>query len=286
MVVPLIDGGGLYFTFMFPAVLIAGLFGGTWSGISTALFGGLLTAYIWIPPAFSFALAGDGIFRLFAFWSVASMVILLTAFVHTVLNQMVIAETHANTIAREMQHRVRNSLTLVQAIARQTFRSSDNLIQAQEIFTARVAALGRIQDLIGELPDQDITIEKLIRTALAPFNLGQLAIGGPPVAIDKDFAVSLVLLIHELATNAVKYGAMSSAAGRVEISWVEKPGQKVQLSWKERYGPEVSQPSRAGFGTKLLRSAFAQQENADATIRFEPDGVRCTVNFSATAKKI
>jgi two-component sensor histidine kinase len=94
--------------------------------------------------------------------------------------------------------------------------------------------------------------------------LKQLTIVGSTVTIPKNLAVSLVLLMHELATNAVKYGALSNPMGRVEISWMESPNQKVRLDWKEQFGPPVNQPARIGFGTKLLRSAFAQQEDAYA----------------------
>jgi two-component system CheB/CheR fusion protein len=83
-----------------------------------------------------------------------------------------------------------------------------------------------------------------------------------------------MLLIHELATNAAKYGALSDSAGRVAISWTENPAaHRVSIDWKERFGPRVDQPSRIGFGSKLLRAAFG------ANIIYEPDGVHCTVAF-------
>jgi two-component sensor histidine kinase len=269
---------GLYFTFLFPAVLVAGLFGGTWSGISTAFFGALLIAYIWIPPRYSFELSGDGLFRLVSFWAVGSMVILLTAFVHTVLNKLAAAEHHAATTAREMQHRVQNALTLVQAIARQTFRTSDNLAGAQEVFSARLAALGRAQALIDEGVDENVTVATLIKTALNPFDTGQFALSGPTLFLPKDVGVSFALLLHELATNAIKYGALSSAAGRVEVTWQTETSERGCLIWKEQSGPAVIQPSRIGFGSKLLRAAFPEGRG-DASIAFEPDGVRCTISF-------
>jgi two-component sensor histidine kinase len=274
---PFIDNG-LYFTFLFPAVLVAGLFGGTWSGISAALFGALLVAFIWMPPRLSFHLTTDGEIRLIAFWCVASMVILLTAFVHAVLDKLAVAEERAATISREMQHRVQNSLTLVQAIARQTFRTADNLAKAQEAFAARIDALGRAQILIDEGFDQSVAVRALMKAALTPFDTGQIVFSGPALTVSKDVGVSFVLLIHELATNAVKYGALSNGEGRVEISWLEEQAKKGLLNWKERYGPAVTEPARIGFGSKLLRAAFAQ-EGGDTFITFEPDGVRCAIRF-------
>jgi len=273
---PFIDSG-LYFTFLFPAVLAAGLFGGTWSGISTAFFGALLVAFIWIPPRFSFHLTGDGDLRVIAFWCVASMVIFLTDFVHAVLNQLSAAEERAATIAREMQHRVQNTLTLVQAIAGQTFRTADNLAKAQEVFAARIDALGRAQILIDEGFGQSVTVETLIKRTLIPFDTGQLVFSGPALTVSRDVAVSFALLIHELATNAAKYGALSNGEGRIEISWSEEQANGL-LNWKERHGPAVIGPARSGFGSKLLRSAFPHGEGA-TYITFEPDGVRCTIRF-------
>jgi two-component sensor histidine kinase len=235
---PYIDNG-LYFTFLFPAVLMAGLFGGRWSGISTALFGALLAAYIWIPPGFSIHLRGDGDFRLIAFWFAASMVIFLTDFVHAVLDKLAVAEERAATISREMQHRVQNTLTLVQAIARQTFRTADNLAKAQEVFAARIDALGRAQILIDEGFDQSVAVQTLIKSALTPFDTGQFVFSGPALTVSKDVGASFGLLIHELATNAAKYGALSNGEGKVEISWSEEQAKKGLLNWKERHGPAV-----------------------------------------------
>jgi len=271
---------GLYFNFLFPSVLIAGLFGGIWSGATTALLGGLLSAYIWIPPKFDIAFTGEGIFRLVTFWALAAMMIVVTSFVHIVLDRLATAEVRAKTVASEMKHRVQNNLTLVQAIVRQTFQNSDNLAQAQKLLTARLAALTRAHELI-ELADKDISMEKLVGRALEPFDAEQFSLAGPSsVIVPQDFALSLMLLIHELATNAAKYGALSLPVGRVEISWSEEPTtRKVVLNWKERSGPPVVQPSRVGFGSRLLRAAFAS-EGADASITYEPDGVRCMVAFA------
>ncbi|WP_291605582.1 HWE histidine kinase domain-containing protein [Bradyrhizobium sp.] len=274
--------GDLYFTLLFPTVVAAGLFGGAWSAISTAFFGALLVAYFWIPPRFSFSFSNDGLVRLIAFWVVASTIIALTTFVHVVLDALVREQERAATIAREMRHRVQNSLTLIQAVARQTFRSTSDLREAQNMLMARLAALGHAQDLIDEVVDDDIDVEELVRTAVMPFEAHRFVMEGPPLRLSKDGAVSFALLIHELATNAAKYGALSNRSGIVEISWSQESLHRGCLKWQERFGPPVAQPSRAGFGTKLLRSAFPEGKG-DTTVLFEPDGVRCTVYFPVRA---
>jgi len=103
-------------------------------------------AYVWIPPSFTIALTADGIFRLTLFWTLAAMMIFLTAFVHVVLDRLAAAEAGAKTVAFEMKHRVQNNLALVQAIVRQTFQNSDTLSEAQILLTDRLAALGRAHD--------------------------------------------------------------------------------------------------------------------------------------------
>ena len=269
---------GLYFTFLFPAVLVAGIFGGVWSGITTAMVSGLVVAFVFVPPVYSFQLAGDGLFRLAAFWTSSGLVILLIAFVHAVLDKLAAAEDQAATVAREMQHRVQNTLTLVQAIAQQTFRNADNLQDARDVLMARLAALGRAQKLIGEGFDENVGVQALIKMAIGHFATDQFAIDGPPLTLPKDAAVSLALLIHELATNAAKHGALSTSEGKVEISWLEQSADKGCLNWKERFGPEVVKPSRAGFGSKLLRTAFPKGKG-DAAVEFESDGIRCRITF-------
>jgi K+-sensing histidine kinase KdpD len=134
---------GLYFTFLFPAVFVAGLFGGTLAGITTAVVGGTVIAYVWVPPALSFRLHSDGIIRLVAFCFSAGLTLVLTSFVHRVLDKLAAAEKQAATLAGEMHHRLQNTLTLVQAIARQAFRNASTLQEARAILMERLAALAR-----------------------------------------------------------------------------------------------------------------------------------------------
>lgn len=131
--------------------------------------------------------------------------------------------------------------------------------------------------------ENELSAKRLIRTALEPFDFEQFVLAGSSsVVVREDFALSVMLLIHELATNAAKYGALSNSAGRVEISWAEEPTtRKVLLNWKERSGPPVTQPSRVSFSSRLLKAAFAQ-EGTSANIIYEPDGVRCSAVFVGT----
>jgi two-component sensor histidine kinase len=195
--------------------------------------------------------------------------------VHAALDQLTAAEDRAKTVAAEMKHRVQNNLTLVQAIIRQTLQSSDDLAEVRKLLTERLAALIQTHDLMENFEEKEVSLERVVRKVLEPFDVGQFAIAGPSsVIIPQEYLLSIMLLIHELATNAAKYGALSDPAGRVAISWSENPqAHKVSLDWKERFGPRVGQPSRTGFGSRLLRAAFG------ANIVYEEDGVHCTVTL-------
>ena len=275
---------GLYFNFLFPAVLVAGLFGGVWSGVTVGLVGGLLSAFIWIPPRLVVALTAEGIFRLVSFWVLASMMLVVTSFVHVVLDRLAVAEARAKTVASEMKHRVQNNLTLVQAIVRQTFRNSDNLAQAQKLLTARLAALARAHDLMEDFTDQDIQLEKLIRTALEPFDLQQFVLAGPPsVIVPEDFVLPLLLLIHELATNAAKYGALSTPGGRVEVAWAiadDRPS-RLELTWTEEGGPKVESLPKHGFGTELIERGIRFELQGEAELGVLDGGLHCRIVIPA-----
>jgi two-component sensor histidine kinase len=270
---------GLYFTFLFPAVFMAGLFGGTLAGITTAVVGGTVIAYAWVPPTFSLRVHSDGIIRLVAFCFSAGLTLVLTSFVHRVLDKLAAAEKQAATLAGEMHHRLQNTLTLVQAIAHQAFRNANTLQEARAILMERLAALARAQNPMSEGFGQSVSVQSVVEEAIRPFEPGQFTVkGGPSLILFREEAVSLSLLVHELATNAAKHGALSNSEGRIEISWVEEALSKGCLNWKERFGPEVIEPSRSGFGSKLLATAFPEGKG-DVAVSFEQDGVRCKMTF-------
>jgi K+-sensing histidine kinase KdpD len=144
---PLLERG-LYFAFLFPAILVAGIWAGTWSAITTAVVGGIATDFVWMPPRLSFTLSRTGIVQLAAFWLSSSLLVFLTAFIHSVLEELAASESRAKIIASELQHRVQNCLTVVQAIALQTLAGSNE--GGKKLFIERLAAMGRAQALVGE----------------------------------------------------------------------------------------------------------------------------------------
>ncbi len=191
-----------------------------------------------------------------------------------------LAEQRRALLVGELRHRVKNTLAVVTAIARQTFPRDDRL----ESFSQRLSALGRAYDLIfaGEEGSPDALIADVVKTALAPYDESSGApfiVAGNPLTIEPEAGLALSLVIHELATNAAKYGALSNDGGRIYIAW-ESTNGRLTFSWHEQNGPTVSKPDRAGFGSQLIRRAFPAVYDPELIIDYAPDGVKCTLAFN------
>jgi PAS domain S-box-containing protein len=191
------------------------------------------------------------------------------------------AELHLRLLVNELNHRVKNSLATIQAIAGQTFHAARSLPQAQEAFTARIVALAEAHDLLTrenwEGADLSDVLGRLQALHGAP---GRFTLTGPPVRLTPRMALSLSMALHELATNAVKYGSLSTPAGHVRIDWTVTAGAggpRLALAWVEAGGPPVSQPTRRGFGSRLIERGLASELSGEAHIDFRPDGVVCRI---------
>jgi PAS domain S-box-containing protein len=191
------------------------------------------------------------------------------------------AELHLRLLVNELNHRVKNSLATIQAIAAQSFNGSRSLPEAQEAFTNRIVALSEAHDLLtrenwegAELHD---IASRLVTLHGGPVRFG---LSGPAIRLSPRAALSLSMALHELATNAVKYGALSVPEGRVAIAWDLAQGsgaQRLDLSWAEHDGPPVTPPTRRGFGSRLIERGLAAELSGEASIRFEPEGVVCRI---------
>jgi PAS domain S-box-containing protein len=183
-------------------------------------------------------------------------------------------EEQVHLLMREANHRAKNLLSLVQAIARQTTASDrDDFIDR---FTERLEALAANQDLLVRHKWQGVDIEDLVRAQLAPFAdlIGpRIVVGGPQLHLNAAAAQALGLALHELATNAGKYGALSTDAGRVHIGWLLE-GDALAVSWTERSGPPVRPPEREGFGTTVMRSMSKRALGGEVQLDYPPTGVQ------------
>lgn len=179
---------------------------------------------------------------------------------------------------REVAHRLKNLLTMVQAIIGQTLRSAVDLAAAGEVLAGRLAALGQSHDLLldGEMATSSIRDVVSRALHLHADASGRFDVLGPEVPVGGQVALSLSLMLHELATNAAKYGALSNATGRVAVAWeVRGDGDesRLRLAWSERGGPPVTPPSRKGFGTRLIERGLAGQVGGEVELSFPREGL-------------
>lgn len=178
---------------------------------------------------------------------------------------------------REVGHRFKNLLVMVQAIASQTLRSAGSLATAGEVLAGRLAALGQSHDLLldGEMGSSSIHDVVSRALHLHADAAGRFNISGPVVLVGGQVALSLSLMLHELATNAAKYGALSNGSGWVEVEWRvygEGDESRLRLTWTERGGPPVTPPSRKGFGSRLIERGLAGQVGGEVDIAYPPEG--------------
>ncbi len=181
-------------------------------------------------------------------------------------------------LINELNHRVKNTLATVQSLAMQTLRNTERSADARELFESRLTALSRAHDVLTVESWEGAELRRVANRALEPFtsNDGRVSIEGPDVWLTPKQALALSMTLHELATNATKYGALSNDAGTVRVSWVVATvdgSGELELTWTEQGGPPVSPPTRKGFGTRLIQRNLAHDLGGDATIDYRPQGV-------------
>jgi two-component sensor histidine kinase len=188
------------------------------------------------------------------------------------------AEQRQRLLINELNHRVKNTLATVQAIAFQTLKGDVPLAEARGRFEARLMALSRAHSLLTAQNWEGASLCRVVSDATEYLAADQsrFAISGEEVRLAPRAALALALAFHELSTNAAKYGALSSESGTVSISWQVELGT-LRIDWKERGGPPVAEPERRGFGSRLIERGLAGDLGGTASLAFEPDGLHCTI---------
>lgn len=166
------------------------------------------------------------------------------------------AEARQALLTRELQHRAKNLLAVMQSITSNTLSASTDLKTARHAILGRLHALARAQDFIASGPTGGAPIDEIVRDELAPF-VHRASVDGPQVVAGSAFAQMFAVVVHELATNATKYGSLSSPHGRVDIKWTIEDRSTFTFSWIERGGPAVRQPASQGFGSRLIEAALS-----------------------------
>ncbi len=190
-------------------------------------------------------------------------------------------EAHLRLLLRELTHRSKNLLAVIQAMARQTAKHGGNVQAFVERFGERVQALARSHDLLVAESWRSASLRDLVRSQLAFYidrEPDNIVIEGPDIKLRPEAAQSLGLALHELATNAVRYGAMSKSGGRVNISWQSRAkNDGFELLWRESGGPKVTVPRQRGFGSVAIEHNLARALDADVSLDFATEGVSCRI---------
>jgi two-component sensor histidine kinase len=199
--------------------------------------------------------------------------------------RIVRGETLHDLLINELNHRVKNTLATVQSIASQTLRRSDNPAEAIEKFSARLVSLGRTHNVLSDEKWESALVREIVEGALAPHagkDGTRVHTTGPSLRLAPRSALTVSMALHELATNAAKYGALSNERGQIFIDWTttDVPNQ-LRLTWREIGGPQVAKPERSGFGSKLIESG-TDQIGGRAVLEYKSSGLICTLECPLT----
>jgi two-component sensor histidine kinase len=273
------------FIFYYPGVAAAGAFLGAVGGVACLAAG--IAVYV------VQALTGGGP-RVLALWPAgliyvvcSGFILWLTAMLRRLVRDLHQAEQQHAFLLAELQHRVKNTLTVVQAIASQTLRARAPHAHLERALTDRLIALAKAHNLLSEDAWRGAPLRELLAHALEPF-LGphgeRMSLRGEELELPADTVVGLALCLHELATNATKYGALSTPDGRVEVTWAAAGG-RVSLEWREQGGPAVTPPTRKGFGSRILLKGVTGRARPKLSIDFPPEGLVWRAEFDLAVRE-
>jgi two-component sensor histidine kinase len=278
-----IDRGeaGIPFVTYFPAVVLSALLLGWRWGTAVAVASGMIANRLFSPEPLLAAFSGRDVILVTLFALSCGVLIWTAETARRLVRQLEAAKQREALLNRELAHRVKNMIATVSAMAVLTARHSEPGSFA-EALGGRLQTLKRATELLESGGVAPCDLYKVVETALAPFRSGSnFSVTGPSCELPRDSCVPLALALHELATNAAKYGALSVPEGRVTLVWtVGGEENRLRLAWREEGGPQVKQPDRTGMGTQLLR----RQRGLDSVkVDYHPDGVCCEIAVEGVA---
>ena len=200
-----------------------------------------------------------------------------------------VVERLQRVLLEELHHRVKNTLAIVMAITSQSLRAADSLEHGREAINHRLMALGRVHDLLLQTSWGSTSLAEILKIAIDPFDTsgaGRFLVQSSDIEVSSEAVLPLAMVLNELCTNAVKYGALSNGNGRVQITAAVDDTQKTfRLRWAETGGPTVRVPTRRSFGTRLIEQSFVKQLQGASQLSFEPSGVVCVLEIPLDSLK-
>lgn len=262
------------FAAYYPAVLFATYLGGAAVGSFAATLGGVIAWWAFIPPHFSFLPLTPGLETKLAAYLFACALIVWGADSYRKLAQRLQNEEKLRKLAvNELAHRLKNKMATIQSIISFQLRGEPRV---RDAILERLSALSSTDDLIMAAQGQGAQLRDILSAEFAPYDVSRVSMQGPDCRLSPTLALTMALLIHELATNAAKYGALSNSKGNLSIGW-SLADARLNLDWRESGGPLVTPPSHRGFGTRLL-SGSLDQFGGTIDMSFETTGLVCKLN--------
>ena len=259
----------------YPAVLVASLLGGALSGVVALMLGGVIGWWAFMPPHYTIVMPTlSHAISLSLYAGSAALIVCIGAGYRRAMHRVREEEAKQCLLMEELQHRSKNTMAVVQSIVSQ---SLDANRQEAEKINGRIRALAATNDLLTGSAGQMIDLESLLLVEFNPYAEGRVVMNGGRLSLGGDLAKSLALVIHELATNAAKYGSLSRPDGVLRVAW-KVLGGRAEIRWVERGGPPVVVPTKHGFGTQFIDQIIKTLQGAVAT-EFGPSGVECTISF-------
>jgi two-component sensor histidine kinase len=261
----------LPFTTFYPAVLFATYFGGPRVGIFTSVVSGVVGWWAFLLPNGSFFPSETAYELELLTYAVACALIVWGADSYRRLTKRLREEERLRVLAvEELAHRLKNKIATIQSILSYQLREQPQL---RDDIVARLVALSATDDLITAAQGRGASLRAILSTELKPYGLARVSIEGPDIILTPSLALMMALMIHELATNAAKYGALSQPAGKVSLQW-SLADRTLNLEWRESGGPPVASPAHRGFGLQLLSRAL-EQFSGTVEMNFEATGLDC-----------
>jgi two-component sensor histidine kinase len=266
--------GVIPFVTFFPAVLLAALVGGMGPGILAAVLGGTIGWWTFLPPLMAFLPLTPGALTSVIAYFITSLIIVLAADHYRGLTKRLEDEEKFRELAvEELAHRLKNNVATIQSIIGLQLREDP---QARDKIVNCLGSLRATDDLIIAAQGKGAQIGEILSAELRPYDVARISIDGPEILLPPKLALTMALLLHELATNAAKYGALSRSGGKVSVGW-SRSDHQLNLEWRESGGPPVTVPDHRGFGTRLFLRAL-EQFGGKVEASFASAGLTCNVS--------
>jgi two-component sensor histidine kinase len=268
---PLLPGKVPYITF-FPAVILAGYVCGVGPGVVVVVLSAIAAWVIWLDETLIVKMAGTGLFAIFS-----GAILFLVYEMERARKELEERDEQLELINRELHHRIKNLFAITRAICTNTIRSGASADEMISAMSKRIDAVASAQELLSIMATKGASITQLVEAIVRPMCPApeRLIVKGDEAILRATDTTPFALVLNELATNALKYGAWSADAGKVEITWTAHPGE-ISVTWRETGGPAVSQHAGQGFGTRLITQGIPQ---ARVEVQMKPDGLQVSIRL-------